>query len=62
VHNRAVGFFGKIIAAYIKIRAQILAWQPMNPYVLNPLTLLKLIQNIERRIEININNGNSKLQ
>jgi hypothetical protein len=62
VHNRAVGFFGKIIAAYIKIMAQILSWQPMNPYVLNPLILLKLIQNIERRIEIDINNGNSKLQ
>jgi hypothetical protein len=62
VHNRAVGFFGKIIAANIKIRAKILSWQPMNPYVLNPLILLKLIQNIERRIEIDINKGNSKLQ
>jgi hypothetical protein len=31
------------------------------PYVLNPLILLKLIQNIEGRMEININNGNSKL-
>jgi hypothetical protein len=31
------------------------------PYVLNPLILLKLIQNIERCMEINIDNGNSKL-
>jgi hypothetical protein len=32
------------------------------PYVLNPLILLKLIQNNEKRVEVNINNGNSKLQ
>jgi hypothetical protein len=32
------------------------------PYVLNPLILLKLIQNIENGVEINNNNINSKLQ
>ncbi len=32
------------------------------PYVLNPLILLKLIQIMQKDVEININNGNSTLQ
>ena len=32
------------------------------PYVFNPLILLKLIQIMQKDVEININNGNSKLQ